>query len=189
MDNPMTTFIISGSIDDSSGTSPAGKTYQTLVYGSLAVDDSRNPIAAIYNPTTGSLTLRKVRVSVAPQGNTVRNDVMFILGAVGSGSISGTAVTPTPLSPSYPAAAAACYKTPTGLPTTPSANGALVQAQSWQVNNGPYATPTAVITEQATLVQENVVLGPNYGYTVCLSELTPLTTPTWAFTVEFTHDE
>ena len=183
----MTTFIISGSIDDSSGATPTRGSYQTCVYGSLSVDDSRCPLAAIYNPGTGSLTLRKVRASVGPAGTQPRNDVTFLLGSVASGSISGSSVTPTPLTSTYPAAVGVCYKTPSQLATSPSMNGTLAQAQSFNVQTAPSAVAVLNMVE---LEENDVVLGPNYGYIVCLAENTVLSSnTTWAYTVEFTHDE
>lgn len=189
----MTTFIISGSIDDSnSAPAPLGS-YKATVYGSISIGDTgRTPIAALYNASTGSVDLRlsSVRVSVSPRGDSPANDVTFLLGALASGSVSGSAVSPTKVDPGYPTSVASVYgPTITGPTLRDPANGFIVPAQSQLLSTSPNP-PIVIVDVDDTLTDDPIVVQPGESYAVTLTQTRiPGSAPNFVYIAEFGWDE
>lgn len=191
----MTTFIISGSIDDSNTTSPALGSYTATVTGTIAIGDtSRTALAALRNNSTDSVDLRlsRVRVSVSPKGTSQANDVCFILGALASGSVSGNAFSATKVDPTYPTSVAGAYgATITGPTLRDPTDGFLVPAQSQNLVWSPNPPIVVANVNDQVLTEDPLVIAPGESYVVSLSQVSVIGggTPNFAYIVEFGWDE
>lgn len=168
----MITFTVSGSIDNSSNVTPSLGSYKATAFGSCLIGDTgRTPIALIRNDSTGSVNLRlnDVTVSVSPRGDTIANDVTFVLGGTATGTVSGSAVSVTKVDPAYPVSVAGVFGATISGPTMNDAsNGFLVPAQSQLLSTSP--NPPIVITDvnAQTLTDDPIILAPGDSYVVSL---------------------
>lgn len=188
-------FTISGSVDccGPCSTASSGPSYRASVTGTVTIGDtSRTPLAALCNVGSGSvdLVLRSARIHISPAGQTVGNDVCFVLGARCTGTPSGGTVAPTTLDPSSPASVALAYRAPTGLSAGEPADGFLVRAQSASLVNAPPAVVIVDANESLGAAADGIVIPDGMSYEVTIAALNDLSGATvFAFIAEFGWDE